>query len=125
MYDLIKKLQLDRSHLEILGTGLQKKDYVYIDDAIDAFLLAYDKGVPGQAYNIGSGSAITVNEIASLICQMMDLHPEICYTGGKSWEGDIESTQADISHFASFGWQPRIDIETGVQHLYNWIQPEP
>src|SRR5659263_635598 len=45
MYDLIKKLQLDGSHLEILGSGLQKKDYVYIDDVIDAFLLAYDKGI--------------------------------------------------------------------------------
>ena len=122
MYDLIKKLQMDRSHLEILGNGLQKKDYVYIDDVIDAFLLAYSKGAPGEAYNIGGGTAITVNEIARLICQMMDLHPGISYTGGKSWEGDIESTQADISHFASFGWRPRIDIETGLQHLYNWVR---
>ena len=122
MYDLIKKLQRDGSHLEILGTGLQKKDYVYIDDVIDAFLLAYEKAVPGESYNVGSGSAITVNEIVSLICQMMDLHPGIHYTGGKSWEGDIESTQADISHFAAFGWRPRIDIETGLQHLYNWIR---
>jgi UDP-glucose 4-epimerase len=122
MYDLIKKLQVDGSQLEILGSGLQKKDYVYIDDAIDAFLLAYDKGMPGEAYNIGSGKAITVNEIASLICGMMHLHPNIYYTGGKSWDGDIESTQADISHFASFGWRPRIDIETGLRRLYNWMQ---
>src|SRR5659263_40045 len=70
MYDLIKKLQLDGSHLEILGSGLQKKDYVYIDDVIDAFLLAYDKGIPGEAYNVGSGRAITVNEIASSICRI-------------------------------------------------------
>src|SRR5665647_3889753 len=46
MYDLIKKLQTDGSHLEILGSGLQKKDYVYIDDVIDAFLLAYNMGIP-------------------------------------------------------------------------------
>lgn len=122
MHDLIKKLQMDGSHLEILGTGLQKKDYVYIDDAIDAFLLAYAKGIAGEAYNIGSGSAITVNEIASIICQMMDLHPDIRYTGGKSWEGDIESTQADTSRFASLGWRPRIDVKTGIKHLYKWIQ---
>jgi len=122
MYDLIKKLQKDGSHLEILGSGLQKKDYVYIDDVIDAFLLAYDKGMPGEAYNVGSSRAITVNEIASLICHLMDLHPDIHWTGGKSWEGDIESTQADISRFASFGWKPRIDIETGLHNLYKWIK---
>jgi UDP-glucose 4-epimerase len=124
MYDLIKKLQRDGSHLEILGTGLQKKDYIYIDDAIDAFLVAYHKGVPGEAYNIGSGRAITVIEIAKLICQMMDLHPDFRYTGGKSWEGDIESTQADISYFTSVGWRPRIDIETGMRQLYNWVQTQ-
>ena len=122
MYDLIKKLQNDGSHLEILGSGLQKKDYVYIDDVIDAFLLAYDKGIPGEAYNVGSSRAITVNEIASLICRLMDLHPDVHWTGGKSWEGDIESTQADISRFASFGWKPRIDIETGLHNLYKWIK---
>jgi len=122
MYDLIKKLQKDGSHLEILGSGLQKKDYVYIDDVIDAFLLAYDKGIPGEAYNVGSSKAITVNEIATLICHLMDLHPDIHWTGGKSWEGDIESTQADISRFASFGWKPRIDIQTGLHHLYEWIK---
>ncbi len=122
MYDLIKKLQTDGSHLEILGSGLQKKDYVYIDDVIDAFLLAYDRGIRGEAYNVGSGRAITVNEIASLICRMMNLHPDIHCTGGKSWEGDIESTQANISRFASFGWEPQIDIETGLHNLYNWIK---
>jgi len=122
MYDLIKKLKTDGSHLEILGSGLQKKDYVYIDDVIDAFLLAYDNGIPGEAYNVGSGRAITVNEIASSICSMMDLHPDIRWTGGPSWEGDIESTQADISNFGSFGWKPTTDVETGLHNLYEWIQ---
>jgi UDP-glucose 4-epimerase len=122
MYDLIKKLQLDGSRLEILGSGLQKKDYVYIDDVIDAFLLAYNKGIPGDAYNVGSGRAITVNEIASSICRILDLHPDISWTGGKSWEGDIESTQADISCFTSFGWEPRIDLEKGLHNLCDWIQ---
>jgi UDP-glucose 4-epimerase len=122
MYDLIKKLERDVNQLEILGTGLQRKDYVYIDDAIDAFLLAYHNAVPGEAYNVGSGTAITVNEIASLICQMMDVHPTVFYTGGKSWEGDVESTQADISSMRSFGWLPQIDIKTGIQLFYSWMK---
>ncbi|MGZ7190390.1 MAG: NAD-dependent epimerase/dehydratase family protein, partial [Halobacteriota archaeon] len=65
MFDLITKLEQNPYELEILGTGLQMKDYVYIDDAIDAFLLAYYKGTSGTAYNVGSGSAITVNDIAA------------------------------------------------------------
>jgi UDP-glucose 4-epimerase len=124
MYDLIRKLQRDDNTLEILGTGLQKKDYVYIDDVIDAFVLAYDRGIPGESYNIGSGSATTVNEIVELICKLMGLRPDIYRTGGKSWEGDVESTQADLSLFASFGWEPKVDMKTGLQYLYKWIQDQ-
>jgi len=123
MYDLITKLQRDDSTLEILGTGLQKKDYVYIDDVIDAFVLAYDRGIPGS-YNIGSGSATTVNEIVELICKLMGLHPDIYRTGGKSWEGDVESTQADLALFASFGWEPKVDMKAGLRHLYKWMQDQ-
>jgi UDP-glucose 4-epimerase len=122
MYDLIKKLQNDGSRLEILGTGLQKKDYIYIDDAIDAFLLAYDRGTPGEAYNVGSAKATTVNDIASSICEMMNLQPDVSYTGGKAWEGDVESTQADISLLTSLGWRPSVDITKGLRRLYNWMQ---
>jgi UDP-glucose 4-epimerase len=122
MYDLIRKLQNDSRHLEILGTGLQKKDYVYIDDAVDAFLLAFDRGTPGEAYNVGSGKATTVNDIAGLICEMMNLQPDFSYTGGQAWEGDIESTQADISLLASLGWRPSVDIMTGTGRLYDWIR---
>ncbi len=122
MFDLITKLQKNPRELEVLGTGLQTKDYVYIDDAIDAFLLAYYKGVPGSAYNVGGGSAITVNDIAAQICKMMDLHPTVHYTGGKAWEGDIESTLADISALTALGWKPHIELETGLDNLYKWMQ---
>ncbi len=122
MFDLITKLQQNPFELEILGTGLQMKDYVYIDDAVDAFLLAYNEGVAGGAYNVGSGSAITVNDIAARICEMMDLRPIIRYTGGKAWEGDVESTQADISALAALGWNPQVDLEAGLQSLYKWMQ---
>lgn len=124
MYDLVRKLQREDNTLEILGTGLQKKDYVYIDDVIDAFVLAYDRGIPGESYNIGSGSATTVNEIVELICKLMGLRPDIYRTGGKSWEGDVESTQADLSLFASFGWEPKVDMKQVLQDLYKWIQDQ-
>ncbi len=122
MFDLIAKLQRNPSQLEVLGTGLQTKDYIYIDDVIDAFLLAYHRGVPGNSYNVGSGSAITVNDIAARICEMMDLHPIVRYTGGKAWEGDIESTLADISALAALGWKPQVNLDTGLENLYTWMR---
>ena len=122
MHDLIRKLERNREMLEILGTGLQEKDYVYIDDAINAFLIAHERGAPGEEYNVGSGMAVTVNEIATLLFDMMNLDPQVCYTGGKSWQGDVESTLADISKIRSLGWDPVTELKTGIQSLLEWME---
>ncbi len=122
MFDFITKLQQNPSELEILGTGLQTKDYVYVDDAIEAFVLAFRKGIPGSAYNVGSGHSVTVTDIAARICDMTNLRPAIHCTGGKAWEGDIESTLADISALHALGWTPRTTLEEGLQNLYKWMQ---
>ncbi len=121
MYDLFKKLERDSSHLEVIGTGLQRKDYVYIDDVIDAFLITYEKGASGEAYNVGSGVSVTVNEIVKNILDILQLNPEITYTG-QSWEGDVESALADISRFKSLGWRPKVSIEDGIRRTYEWLK---
>lgn len=120
-YDLFKKLERDPAHLEVIGTGLQKKDYVYIEDTIDALLIAHEKGAPGKAYNIGSGVSTTVNEIVEIILDILQLNPEISYTG-QSWKGDVESAQADISRFKDLGWHPKVSIEDGIRRTYEWLK---
>lgn len=122
MYDLIRKLERNCEELEILGTGLQEKDYVYISDTVNALLLAHEKGVPGEAYNVGSGKAVTVDEIAAIIFEMMNLDPRVYYTGGKSWQGDVESTLADLSKIRSLGWTPTTDLKTGIRRLFEWMK---
>jgi len=121
MYDLFKKLERNPSHLEVIGTGLQRKDYVYIDDVIDAFLITYEKGASGEAYNVGSGVSMTVNEIVKNILHILQLNPEITYTG-QSWEGDVESALADVSRFKSLGWRPKVGIEDGIRRTYEWLK---
>ncbi|MDI6639804.1 MAG: NAD-dependent epimerase/dehydratase family protein [Methanocellales archaeon] len=121
MYDLFKKLERDSTYLEIIGTGLQEKDYIYIDDTVDALMIAYERGASGEAYNVGSGISTTVNEIAELIFDILDIHPKVTYTG-KSWKGDVESSLADISKLKNLGWNPKVGIEDGIEKLYEWMQ---
>ncbi|NYT00220.1 MAG: NAD-dependent epimerase/dehydratase family protein [Methanocellales archaeon] len=121
MYDLFKKLELDTKHLEIIGNGLQKKDYVYIDDTVEAFMIAYGKGVSGEAYNVGSGISTTVNEIAEIISDTLGICPKATYTG-ESWIGDVESSLPDISKLKRLGWTPEISIKEGIEKLYEWMQ---
>ncbi|MDD2666738.1 MAG: NAD-dependent epimerase/dehydratase family protein [Methanocellales archaeon] len=121
MYDLFKKLELDPTHLEIIGTGLQEKDYIYIDDTVEAFMTAYERGAPGEAYNVGSGISTTVNEIAEIIFDVLDVCPKTTYTG-ESWIGDVESSLADISKLKKLGWEPEISIKEGIEKVYKWMK---
>ncbi len=122
MYDLFKKLERDPTQLEIIGTGLQEKDYVYIDDTVEAFMIAYEKGVSGEAYNVGSGTSTTVNEIAEIIFDTLSIYPKATYTG-ESWIGDVESSLADVSKLKKLGWKPEFSIKEGIKKLYEWMQP--
>ncbi|PTD94149.1 UDP-glucose 4-epimerase [archaeon SCG-AAA382B04] len=120
MYDFVEKLTQDPSTLEVLGTGEQTKDYIYIKDAIDAFILALQRGEAGEAYNVGSGKAYSVKQIAKMIFDLMDVDPEVTYTGGKGWKGDVETTKADITKLKNLGWKPTISLKEGLKKFYRW-----
>lgn len=122
MYDLVQKLEKNEQELEILGTGEQTKDYLYIDDTIEAIELILNEGeLEGEAYNIGFGENHSVREIARKICEILGVDPKISYTEGISWKGDVEETLADISKLTDLGFEPKIDIEEGLRRLIDWI----
>lgn len=127
MFDLLKKLQNDKSKLEVLGTGDQEKDYLHIEDAVDATLLVAEKGkLAGESYNVGSGKAYTVKEIARLLFEILELSgkTKLLYKGGLSWSGDVQKTQADISKLKKLGFVPKVGLEQGMRTLVKWYQSE-
>lgn len=124
MYDFFQKLNKDPSSLEILGTGKQTKDYIYIDDAINAFITAYKEAEGGEAYNVGSGETHSVNEIAKTTFKLMNINPEVTYTGGKGWKGDVEKTKAKITKLKELGWKPRTGFQEGIKKFYKWYKEE-
>jgi len=125
MFDLLKKLQRDKKKLEVLGTGDQAKDYLYIDDAVNATMLVAGKGkLAGEAYNVGSGRAYTMKELAHLLLEILGLSGEtkLLYKGGLSWPGDVQKTQANISKLKKLGLVPKIGLDQGVRAFVNWYQ---
>jgi len=124
MWDFFNKLDRNPEKLEILGTGKQEKDYIYIDDAIDAFTTIWEKGKPGEQYNVGTQKTLTVNQIADITTQIMDITPEYKYTGGKSWKGDVETTQADTTKLRKLSWKPKTTPEEGIKKTYHWYKKQ-
>lgn len=127
MFDLLQKLQKDDKKLEVLGSGDQTKDYLYISDAVDATLLATLKGkLTGEAYNVGSGESHTVKELVKIMLEILKLSgkTKVFYKGGISWPGDAQKTQADITKLKQLGFVPKVGFEQGAKAFVEWYQSE-
>jgi len=96
--------------LTITGDGKQKRDFVHVDDVVNANILAsqnFEKS--GEIYNVGSGKNHSVQEIADMIC------PIQTYIDKR--EGEIESTQAIISKIKDdLNWAPEVSLEEWLQN---------
>jgi UDP-glucose 4-epimerase len=124
MFDLYRKLLRDPRRLEILGTGEQKKDYLYIDDAIDAFIVAPERSkCSGDAYNIGLGESYTVFQIAGMMFGALGLeNVEVKPRGGTSWPGDVELTEPDVSKAEiELGWMAKVGIMEGIRKTLEYF----
>ncbi len=127
MFDFLHKLQKDNRRLEVLGSGDQTKDYLYIDDVIDATLIVASKGeLKGEAYNVGSGECYTVKELVEIMLEILGLRDKtkIHYKGGLSWLGDVQKTKADITKLRRLGFVPRVGFERGLRAFVEWYQSE-
>jgi len=127
MFDLLQKLRRDNRRLEVLGTGNQMKDYLYIDDAVNATLLVATKGkLAGGAYNVGSGEGRTVKELIKRMLGVLRLSgkTKLVYKGGLSWLGDVQRSQADISKLKRLGFAPKVGFDQGLRAFVDWYQSE-
>jgi nucleoside-diphosphate-sugar epimerase len=96
--------------LEIHGTGAQRRDFIHVRDVADCNIVAYESSVRNITFNVGSGTNISVKELADLIS------PDQLYAPRRA--GDAEVTLADISRItATLGWRPRIPFAEGLEEL--------
>jgi len=122
MYDFYQKLQQNSQELEILGDGTQSKSYLYIEDCIDASLMATETIKDKySAINIGSDEKIDVKKIADYLCNAMNLSDvKYKFTGGKrGWDGDVPLMLLDISKIKSMGWKPKKTFYDGLKDYIN------
>jgi UDP-glucose 4-epimerase len=96
--------------LEIHGTGDQRRDFVHVRDVVEANLTAFESPFRGDTFNIGSGTNISISELANLISphqRRIARRP-----------GDAEVTLADISRTtAALPWKPVVSFEEGLREL--------
>jgi UDP-glucose 4-epimerase len=125
LFDLLKKLSRNKKELEVLGTGEQKRDFIYVDDVANAFLLAALKDEAlGLEFNVGTGEIVSIRELVDIIVELMGYADttKVKYTGS-SWKGDVNIFQSDISRARKLlGFEPTISIYDGVKKEIEWFK---
>ena len=116
VFDFYQKLQNDPSRLPVLGNGKQRKSYLYIQDCIDAMLLAVDKaGDKVNIFNLGVDGYCEVNDSIGWICEKLGVQPKLEYSGGnRGWIGDNPFIFLETKKIQSLGWKPKCSIRDGV-----------
>ncbi|MBN1331183.1 MAG: SDR family NAD(P)-dependent oxidoreductase [Candidatus Heimdallarchaeota archaeon] len=126
IYDFFWKLKKDPTSLEILGNGKQVKSYLYVDDCVEAHMLALKTALPKYvAFNIASIEGTTVNTIATEVISAMGLKEvKLRYTGGeRGWEGDVKKAVVDISKAHKIlHWSPQTKINEGIKRYISWLK---
>jgi len=121
LFDFIRKLQKDGSHLEILGDGRQTKPYIYVTDLINAiirFTLADDVKRTGVSlYNLGVDGETSVTHIADMLCEEIGLNAvQYHYTGGEGgWKGDVPRFRYCIDKIHKEGWKAEYTSDEAVR----------
>jgi dTDP-L-rhamnose 4-epimerase len=107
----------------VFEDGLQQRDFVSVFDVVHACRLALDADAAvGQSFNVGSGRAYTVRQVAALLGAVLgtSIEADVC---GKYRVGDIRHCFADITRAADvLGYQPKVTLEEGLIELARWIE---
>jgi len=104
----------------IYGDGTQTRDYVYVGDAVQAFLTAGDSGRPGT-WNIGAGTEVSVLDLVDIIAKVAgrQMHPG--FVAARA--GELQRSAVAAGRAASeLGWRPATPLAEGVRRVYRWIE---
>jgi len=123
VFDFIRQLREDPTKLVVLGNGRQRKSYLYVQDCIDAMLLAIEKATTRvNVFNLGVDASCEVNDSIGWICDILGVHPRVVYSGGdRGWVGDNPFILLDASRMRALGWSPRLSIQAGVARTVEFL----
>ena len=101
-----------------------KRDFVYIDDVTSALIKASNKpGIEGEIFNIGSGSATSVEDLVNLVCKITDTNLEVSWPDENQKESDEMNANgfADIQKAKKIDWKPEVSLKDGLSKTYEWF----
>ncbi|HTD85152.1 MAG TPA: SDR family NAD(P)-dependent oxidoreductase [Candidatus Binatia bacterium] len=115
---------IENKPITIYGDGRQVRDILFVEDLVNAFLLAQENiaEISGEAFNIGGGpnNTISLRELLTLIKELEHQGPNVQF---EAWRpADQLYYVSDVRKFAAAtGWRPRVGVREGIARLHEWL----
>ena len=115
----------NKKSINIFEDGKESRDFVFIDDVVRATYLGIEKPeANGEVFNVGTGVAITVFEVANLLVGYYDAQVSLQVTGNYRL-GDIRHNYADINKIETLlSFKPQYDFKTGLKRFTDWVNSQ-
>ncbi|HEX2897907.1 MAG TPA: SDR family oxidoreductase [candidate division Zixibacteria bacterium] len=105
---------------KVYGDGEQSRDFIFVDDAVQAcFLAATNNEINGTEFNVAYGSRSTLNQLIENLQLIMNTSVNAVHGGIRA--GDITHSYADIARFSSYGFKPKVDFKTGLRKTVEYF----
>ena len=115
------KAILNDETITVYGDGMQTRDFTYVDDVVEANILAAATKIEGDVFNVGGGSRVSVNVLIELLEETTGQKARIKYI--ELQKGDVRDTLADIKKITKqLNWKPKVKIEGGLKSFVQWYK---
>ncbi len=125
IFDFMKKLKKDPTHLHMLSDGTPKKSSLYVKDGVNAIFTIIEKSPEKiNIYNLGHEEITTVKGIADIVCDELGLkNVEYSFEGGEEgWIGDNKFVHLSIEKLKELGWKTTLSIEEGIRKTVRYLK---
>lgn len=109
---------MDKSDVEVWGTGKPLREFLFVDDLADACLFLMDSYKDNEPVNVGTGKDISIKDLATLVANIVSYKGSIIFN--TSMPDGTPRKLLDVSRLHSLGWRERYSLEEGLRLTYDW-----
>lgn len=107
------------SSVVVWGSGMPRREFLYVDDLADALVFLMERYSDEGPINVGTGSDLSIREIAELLCKVIDYSGTLEFDTSKP-DGTPRKL-LDVSKIKELGWQSKVSLEDGMRLTYDWF----
>ncbi|WP_251207261.1 NAD-dependent epimerase/dehydratase family protein [Acetatifactor aquisgranensis] len=120
MYDKFKKT----GRLDMFGTGKESRDYIHVNDVIEALYLLSTVETDEIVFNVANGEEITIRQAAECFADCIGIEKRNIFFNGIFREGDPLNWKADISRMKALGYRKTTDMKSALEEYCEWVKGE-